>query len=134
VIVLDTHALVWWLADPDRLPRKARARLDRAVTGGEPLRASSISAWEVAMLVARGRRLILTMDVGAWITAAEAVPRLEFVPVDNAITLRAVALPDALGRDPADRIIAATALGLGATLVTGDRQLRGLPPLRTLWN
>jgi PIN domain nuclease of toxin-antitoxin system len=132
VILLDTHALVWWLADPDRLPRKARARLDRPVTDGEPLRASSISAWEVAMLVARGR-LTLTMDVGAWIAAAESLPQLEFVPVDNAIALRAVALPEAFGRDPADRIIAATALGLGATLVTGDRRLRGHPPLRTLW-
>lgn len=132
VIVLDTHALVWWLADPDRLPRKARTRLDRAVTDGEPRRASSISAWEVAMLVARGR-LALTMDVGAWIAAAESLPQLEFVPVDNAITLRAAALPEAFGRDPADRIIVATALGLGATLVTGDRRLRGHPPLRTLW-
>jgi PIN domain nuclease of toxin-antitoxin system len=132
VIVLDTHALVWWLADPDKLPRKARARLDGAVTGGEPLRASSISVWELAMLVARGR-LTLTMDVGAWIAAAESLPQLEFVPVDNGIALRAVALPEALGRDPADRLIAATALGLGATLVTGDRRLRGHPPLRTLW-
>jgi PIN domain nuclease of toxin-antitoxin system len=132
VIVLDTHALVWWLADPDKLPRKARARLDDAVTGGEPLRASSISVWEVAMLVARGR-LTLTMDVGAWIAAAESLPQLEFVPVDNGIALRAVALPEAFGRDPADRLIAATALGLGATLVTGDRRLRGHPPLRTLW-
>lgn len=132
MIVLDTHVLVWWLADPDKLPRKARARLDRAVTDGESLRVSSISAWEIAMLVARGR-LTLTMDVGAWIAAAESLPQLEFVPADNAIVLRAVALPDAFGRDPADRIIAATALGLGATLVTGDRRLRGHPPLRTLW-
>ena len=132
MIVLDTHALVWWLADPDKLPRRTRARLDRAVTDGESLRVSSISVWEVAMLVARGR-LTLTMDVGAWIAAAESLPQLEFVPVDNAIALRAVTLPEAFGRDPADRLIAATALGLGATLVTGDRRLRGHPPLRTLW-
>jgi len=133
VIVLDTHALVWWLADTANLPRKARARLDQAAAAGEVVHASSISAWEVAMLVARGR-LELTMDVGAWIAAAEALPQVAFVPVDNAIALRAVALPDTFPRDPADRIIAATALGLGATLVTGDRRLRGLPPLRTLWN
>jgi PIN domain nuclease of toxin-antitoxin system len=133
VIVLDTHALVWWLADTANLPRKARAWLDQAAAAGEVVHASSISAWEVAMLVARGR-LELTMDVGAWIAAAEALPQVAFVPVDNAIALRAVALPDPFPRDPADRIIAATALGLGATLVTGDRRLRGLPPLRTLWN
>lgn len=133
MIVLDTHAFVWWVADPARIPARARTRLERTVHKGDVLRVSSISAWEVAMLVAR-RRLELTMDVSAWIAAAEALPQLEFVPVDTAIALRAVALPDTLPPDPADRIIAATALGLGATLVTGDARLRGHPPLRTLWN
>lgn len=132
MIVLDTHAFVWWVAAPDRLPRKARARLDRAVEQGDTLRVSSISAWEVAMLVARGR-LALTMEVGAWLAAAEALPMVEFVPVDNAVALRAVALPDSLPRDPADRLIAATALGLGATLVTGDERLRSYRSLPTLW-
>ena len=133
VIVLDTHAFVWWVASPDRLPRKARARLDRAAGDGEALRVSSISAWEVAMLAARGR-LELTMEVGAWLAAAEALPLLAFVPVDNAVALRAVSLPETLPRDPADRIIAATALGLGATLVTGDERLRGYRPLPVLWD
>jgi PIN domain nuclease of toxin-antitoxin system len=131
-MLLDTHAFVWWVASPDRLPRRARARLDGAVAEGDALRVSSISAWEVAMLVARGR-LTLTMAVDAWIAAAEALPFLEFIPVDNVIALRAVALPDSLPRNPADRIIAATALGLGATLVTGDRRLWGHAPLSTLW-
>lgn len=131
-MVLDTHAFVWWVASPDRIPRKARSRVDRAVAGGETLRVSSISVWEVAMLVARGR-LELTMDVSAWLAAAETLPMLEFVPVDNAVALRAAGLPDTLPRDPADRIIAATALGLGATLVTGDERLRGHRPLPTLW-
>jgi PIN domain nuclease of toxin-antitoxin system len=132
VIVLDTHVFVWWLASPDRIPRKARARLDRAAAEGDALRVSSISVWEVAMLVARGR-LTLTMEVGAWIAAAEALPQLGFVPVDNAVALRAVALPESFSRDPADRIIAATALGLGATLVTADEHLRAYGPLVTLW-
>jgi PIN domain nuclease of toxin-antitoxin system len=132
VIALDTHAFVWWLASPDRIPRKARARLDRAVGKAEPLRVSSVSVWEVAMLVARGR-LTLTMDVAAWIGAAEALPQLEFVPVDNAVALRAAGLPASFPRDPADRIIAATALGLGATLVTADERLRAYRPLVTLW-
>ncbi|HEX9631617.1 MAG TPA: type II toxin-antitoxin system VapC family toxin [Gemmatimonadales bacterium] len=133
VIVLDTHAFVWWLGAPDRLPRKARTRLDRAVGEGDTLRVSTISAWEVAMLVARGR-LELTMEVGAWLAAAEALPSLEFVPVSNAVALRAVALPDTFPRDLADRIIAATALGLGATLVTGDERLQHYRPLPTLWS
>ena len=133
MIVLDTHALVWWLAGTVNLPRKARARLDQAAAAGEVVHASSISAWEVAMLVARGR-LELTMEVSAWLAAAEALPLLDFVPVDNAVALRAVALPESLPRDPADRIIAATALRLGATLITGDERLRGYRPLPVLWD
>lgn len=133
MILLDTHALVWWVAEPGRLPAKARRRLERVTGAGEPLQVSSISAWEVAMLVKRGR-LELTMDVGAWMDAVDAVPTLEFVPVDNRVALRAAHLPDTVPGDPADRIIVATALGLGATLVTADAQLRRYRPLRTLWN
>lgn len=133
MILLDTHALVWWVAAPDRVPRKARVRLQRAVDAGEALHVSSISTWEVAMLAARGR-LALTMDVGAWIAAVEALPHVTFVPVDNAVALRAVALPDTIPSDPADRLIVATALGIGATLVTGDERIRQSGALRTVWN
>ena len=55
MIVLDTHALVWWLSDPARLPAKARRLIDGAVRDKQPVTVSSISFWEVAMLVDRGR-------------------------------------------------------------------------------
>lgn len=132
MIVLDTHAWIWWVADPARIPAKARKLIDRSVAAAEPIRVSSISTWEVAMLVERGR-LHLTMDVPSWIAASEALPFLEFVPVDNAIAVRSVQLPGFRHRDPADRIIVATALGLGATLVTGDSRLRRYRPLKAVW-
>jgi PIN domain nuclease of toxin-antitoxin system len=112
---------------------KARARraLDKAATG-KRLFVSSISLWEVALLVAKGR-LRLSMPVATWMGASEALPFLRFVPVDNAIALLAVTLPGPLHDDPADRIIAATALSLGAELVTRDRRLTEYPRLRTLW-
>ncbi len=133
MIALDTHALVWWLADPDRIPAKARRRIRAAIDAGEALTVSSISVWEIAMLVKRGR-LELTMPVEAWLSAVYALPFFHFVPVDGEIGMRAVDLSGFEHRDPADRFIVATALGLGATLVTGDRRLRQYQPLATVWD
>jgi PIN domain nuclease of toxin-antitoxin system len=133
VIALDTHALVWWVADPDRIPAPARRRVNAAVKAGERLSVSCISVWEIAMLVERGR-LQLTMPVDAWLRAVDALPFLSFVPVDNGIALRSVQLPQFPHRDPADRIIVATALGQGATLVTADRRLHAYSPLTTVWD
>lgn len=133
MIVLDTHAWVWWVAAPERVPERARAIVEGAVEDGETVRLSCISAWEVALLVERGR-LELTMDVTDWVAKSEALPFIEFVPVDDRIALRAVQLPGFPHRDPADRIIVSTALGLGATLVTGDERLHGYEPVRTVWS
>jgi len=76
----------------------------------------------------------LTIDVADWIANVEALPLLSFVPVDNRIAVRAVQLEGLASRDPADRMIAATALGLGAILITADAHLRAYRPLETLWD
>ena len=132
MIALDTHALVWWVSDPERIPSRARRLLDRAVRDAEPVAVSSISVWEIAMLVARGR-LALTMDAQSWLSAVQGLPFLTFIPVDNAIALRSVQLDDFPHRDPADRMIVATALSLNATLVTADKRLRAYRALDTVW-
>ena len=133
MILLDTHALIWWVSDPKRVPAKARRLIDAAVAATEPIAVSSISLWEVAMLVAR-KRLALTIDTNAWIARVEALPFLTFVPVDNRIAVRAVQLEDFPHRDPADRMIVATALGLGAALLTADARLRAYRPVKTVWD
>lgn len=131
MIVLDTHAWVWWVADPAKLTARARRAVDSAVEHGE-VSISSISAWEVAVLVARGR-LELTMDVADWVAASESLPFVRFVPVDNRIALRSVNLPAQFHADPADRIIVATALELDARLVTKDDRIRGSGVVTTVW-
>lgn len=133
MIVLDTHAWVWWLSDPQRVPGPARDLIEGEVEAGESLVVSSISVWEVAMLVARGR-LDLTLELDEWVALAESIPSFTFVPVDNRIALRAVRLEDVLHKDPADRLIVATAQGLGAALVTGDRRLREFDGVETAWD
>jgi prevent-host-death family protein len=133
VILLDTHALIWWVSEPSRIPELARRRIDAAVESGVPIGVSAISVWEVAMLVARDR-LTFTMSAEQWISQVEALPFLTFLPVDNRIALRSVHLPDFPNRDPADRIIVATALGMHATLVTADQRLRAYAALKTVWD
>lgn len=131
-LLLDTHVWVRWVAEPEKLSAPARRGVEAALAAGEVLRVSSISVWEVALLVTKGR-LRLSIDVGTWIERAEAIPLLDFVPVDNRIAHRSVTLPPPLHPDPADRIIAATAEVLGLRLVTADRRLRAYSPVDTLW-
>lgn len=131
MIVLDTHAWVWWISVPERLSRRAREAIDGSMGDGSVC-VSAISCWEVALLVKKGR-LELTMDPSDWISRCESLPFLRFVPVDNHIALRSVQLPGPLHEDPADRIIVATAQSLGASLVTKDRRLRRYRHVRSVW-
>jgi PIN domain nuclease of toxin-antitoxin system len=131
VIVLDTHTLLWWVNDPTALSRPAKKAIDAAVKSNSVF-ASCISSWEIALLVERGR-LRLALDVRDWLSRCESLPFLSFVALNNAIAVESVRLPDFPHADPVDRIIAATALSLGAALVTKDAKLRDYPHLKTIW-
>lgn len=131
MIVLDTHAWIWWVSNPVCLSETAKGIIDEAVTE-KNIFISSISAWEVATLVSRGR-LKLTISVADWVSASEVLPFFAFVPVSNSIALKSVQLPGALHNDPADRIIIATAVSLGAVLVTKDEKIRNYPHVKTAW-
>lgn len=131
MIVLDTHAWIWWVSSPAFLSETARQVIDEAVTQRNVL-ISSISTWEVAILVSRGR-LKLTTSPDDWVAASEALPFFDFVPVSNNIALKSVQLPGILHNDPADRIIIATAISLGAALVTKDEKIRNYEYVKTVW-
>lgn len=133
MILLDTHALIWWVADPSRIPAKATRALNAAMRDGTPIGVSSISVWEIAMLVSRGR-LSLTMEVEPWLAKVEGLPFLTFHPIDNIVARRSVALADLASRDPADRMIVATAIEHGATLVTADAQMQAYRRVKTVWD
>ena len=131
MIVLDTHVWLWWISNPELLSSAARKTLDHAMADGE-ICISSISAWEVAILVKKGR-LDLTMSAEDWIARSEALPFLRFIPVDNRIALKSANHPGQLHDDPADRIIIATTIMLGGTLVTKDDKIRKYQHVRTAW-
>ena len=131
MIVLDTHAWIWWVSNPEMLSETARQVIDDAVRRRE-LFISTISAWEVAMLVEK-ERLSLALDARDWISRSEALPFVTFVPLSTAIAVESVRLPGFPHADPADRIIVATALSLGARLVTKDEKLLQYGPARAVW-
>jgi len=131
VIVLDTHALVWWVGDDPTLSKKAKAAIEREMDGGEII-VSSISAWEIAMLVERDR-LFLSMDVGSWLATVAEIEAVRFLPVDVEIALKSVDLPGEFHKDPADRMIVATARKLAVSLVTKDEKIRAYAHVKTIW-
>ncbi|PMS15098.1 VapC toxin family PIN domain ribonuclease [Trinickia dabaoshanensis] len=131
MIVLDTHALVWWVSGDPTLSKKAKAAIDRELAGGEIL-VSSISAWEIAMLVER-EKLVLSMDVGSWLATVADIEAVRFVPVDSEIAIKSVELPGEFHKDPADRMIVATARKFSVSLVTKDEKIRAYTHVRTIW-
>jgi PIN domain nuclease of toxin-antitoxin system len=131
VIVLDTQALIWWVNGDAALSRPAKAAIQSALNEGGVL-ISSITAWEIAMLIKK-ERLALTMEVGEWLATVAAIDGLRFVPVDNVVALQSVQLPGEFHPDPADRMIVALARHLAVPLVTADRKIRGYKHVRTIW-
>jgi PIN domain nuclease of toxin-antitoxin system len=132
VIVLDTHALIWWVSgDKLHLSAAAVEAIAAEQNGGEIL-ISSISAWEIAMLVAK-ERIAISMDVEAWLSLVSQIDAVRFVPVDNEIAVKSTELPCEFHKDPADRMIVATARKFAAPLVTADEKIRAYAQVKTIW-
>ncbi len=129
MIVLDTHALLWWVLDPDKLSARAtQLVLEMEREGGF---ASSISIWELGIKVKR-KKLELGISVEELVKGIERSGVLELLPVDTATWLRSVSLPWDHA-DPADRVIVATALGRGLPVLTQDAALQSFAGLRCEW-
>lgn len=131
-ILLDTHTLLWWVnGDAARLSSPAVEAIEAELDQGR-LYVSSISAWEIAMLVMHGR-IALNAGVGEWLARVIQIPALQFVPLDNRIAITSTELPGEFHKDPADRFIVATALTLSVPVVSADVRIRGYAHVRTIW-
>ena len=130
MVVADTHAWLWWLSGDASLSSTARSTLDGAFDSAD-LGVSAISVWEAAMLVKKGR-LALALPLDDLVARCETLPGLRFLLITPRIALASVAL-EPLHADPADRLIAATALAHQAVLVTKDERLHGLAGLTCAW-
>lgn len=130
MIALDTHAVLWMLAKPEKLSRRARRAIEQARTNHEGLAISAVTLYELAQGVFRNR-----MQVHAELdeVLAEIEELVAVMPLTSAIAARAAKLPDGFPRDPFDRIIAATALVHGSQLVTADGPIRRSGVVPTIW-
>jgi PIN domain nuclease of toxin-antitoxin system len=128
VIVLDTHAWIWYASEDPLLSKRAKARIQRT---GE-LGIHPVSCWEVAML-SHGGRLTLAMDVAQWVGHALERPKIELLPFTPAAAMRAAGLGGSFPGDPADRFIVGTALELKVPVMTRDQRITDWGQVETIW-
>jgi PIN domain nuclease of toxin-antitoxin system len=127
-VLLDSHVVHWWSAEPSRISRTAAEALDEA----DELAVAAISWFELAWLAAH-ERIVVAIPLRTWLDQLGAQVRT--IGLTPPVAATAVELPSSFPGDPADRLIYATAIEHGLRLVTKDRRLRTHrhPQRVTLW-
>ncbi|MDR3303093.1 MAG: type II toxin-antitoxin system VapC family toxin [Treponema sp.] len=125
MIIIDTHIFVWLFLEPERVP----ANISAAIGDEDALGLSAISLWEIAMLTEK-KRFTLPEPLLSWLKGALALDKLKLLPITPEIAATSAGLP--MHGDPADRLIAATAIAYNVALATVDRLLLEMPLLKTI--
>ena len=128
MVLLDTCSFLWLVSDPDQIGAEARKWIVRQA---DSLFLSSISAFEIAMMVDRGC-LELPFDLKSWFEKALGYHGVSEVPVTSEIAILSTRLPP-LHRDPCDRMIIATSQVHDLTLLTPDPLIQRYPNVRVVW-
>lgn len=121
-LLLDTHTLIYWCSQPDRLSADQQHAM-RTVNPDNPVIIADISLWEIAALTSGGR-LRLDLPLREWISRAVSPPLVRLAEITANIAHEVADLDAWENRDPADRIIVATARVYGARVITNDRLIR----------
>lgn len=133
MIVLDTHVLVWWVNGDNQLSVNAKSAIEKEIVAEDGIIVvSSISAWEIAMMVSADR-LALTMGVDDWLDTVSEIEGVQFISVDNAVAVESTRLPGEFHKDPADRMIVALSRHLNVPLVTADNKIRKYKHVKSVW-
>ena len=130
MLLMDTHVWFWSLTEPENLSKAALDIIQRTETDLRSI--ASISIWEFAMMVAR-RRIEIKMTPEQWLDYAIHKTGLRVFDLTPKVAVESCELPGDFHRDPADRIIVATARINGATLVTKDKKILGYPYVKSIW-
>jgi len=130
VILVDSHVVVWLAFNPSLISRNARSAINGVRENGEGLAISDITLLELATLASKGR---IRLDISLESFLKEIETRFTVLPISSRACVRALAFPASYPKDPADRIIGATALAEGMALITADREIRRSRALRTIW-
>ena len=130
MILVDTHVVVWLALDQTHLSKNARMAIDDARRKGDGLAISDITLLELATLSSKGR---IRLEISLESFLREVEERFTVLPISGRACARALGLPAAYPKDPADRVIAATALVEGLSLLTADRAIRRSRAVPTIW-
>ena len=122
--------MLWLVSEPERLSKNAKAAIDEARQNGEGLAVSSFTLIELATLYGKGR-IRLGMSPESFLLEVEA--QFVVLPISARACARTLTLPASYPKDPADRVIGATALVEGMALVTADAEIRRARAVRTVW-
>lgn len=131
MIVLDTHVIVWFIMEPKRLSHEADRVIAKAFSERK-LCYSTISLWEIAYASSRGR-IIIPAGFKEFVDVMHDSFAFRPIEITADIVERGAAFPKEINSDPADRIIAATAIIHKAALVTADKNLRKSKLIETIW-
>lgn len=130
MILLDTHVVIWLAQDYQRISATAQAKIENARKLDRGLAISDVTFFEIAQLASR-QRINLTPNADTVLTEIER--RFVVLPITANIALQALELPASYPKDPADRIIGATALVEDIPLITADREIRKSRAVPTSW-
>ena len=130
MILLDTHVVLWLAFEPERVSRKAHHRINEARSANEGLAVSGITLLELALMASKGRFRV-AMRIEEFLDDVEA--RFTVLPITSRAALRTLQLPADYPRDPADRIIGATALAEELELITGDHKIIDSEAVPVIW-
>jgi len=130
LILVDTHVVVWLAFEEYRISSKAKAAIDEARDLRDGLAISDMTLLEIGPLASRGR-VHLGISLESFLQEVET--RFVVLPITGRACARAMSFPTTYPKDPADRIIGATALVEGLSLITADREIRRSKLVPTIW-
>ena len=130
MILLDTHTVLWVKSDSARLSPKAKATIEKARRDAEGLAISGITLLELATLARKGR-IRLTISLESMLQEIET--QFVVLPISSRACARTLQLPASYPKDPADRLIGATALVEGLPLLTADKEILRSKAVPTIW-
>jgi PIN domain nuclease of toxin-antitoxin system len=130
VILFDTHVVLWSMTAPEKLSRNAKEAIEDARRSADGMAICDVTLLELATNANKGR-ILLDISLESFLQAVES--RFVVLPISGLTCARTALLPVGYPKDPADRIIGATALVQGLTLLTSDREIRRSKAVRTIW-